>query len=123
MEFRVPSASANAYFVVAGLIAAGLDGIENKLECPADVKGDAYLPSPEGINDGRSEQLSNTLEDALAALEADTVICEALGNRFVHNFLQMKRDELIDLPKPTADEEADAKELQKWCKARYQPLI
>ncbi len=42
IECRLPGADANPYLAFAAAIASGLDGIENKIEPPAELVGDAY---------------------------------------------------------------------------------
>merc|ERR1711988_739706 len=43
MELRMPSAAANVYLVEAAVIAAGMDGINNKMELPPQSQDDAQL--------------------------------------------------------------------------------
>jgi len=84
MELRMPSASANPYLVVAALVAAGLDGLERKLELPA-----ARQTKDDGI-----AEIPKTLGDAIAALEADKYMVEKLGSDFVRWYKQVKEGEL-----------------------------
>ena len=77
-ESRLPSSASNPYLVLAGHIAAGIDGIVNKLECPP--AREENLPD-----------LPHSLEEALQDLEADTVMTEALGEEFMSWFPRMKR--------------------------------
>ena len=76
IENRLPSSAANPYVVMAATVAAGIDGLVNRLELPVDS----------------NEKLLSTLPEALAALEADEVLCEALGEEFVRWFLAVKRE-------------------------------
>ena len=81
MELRLPSASACPYLIVSALIAAGLDGLKNKL--PLAPKADeAANPIP------------TSLEEALTALEGDEVMTEALGETLVRWYSGVKRAEL-----------------------------
>jgi len=75
----MPSAAANPYLVLAATIAAGLDGVINRLPCPAE-RADAVHSSP----------LVQSLAEALTALQDDHVIKEALGEEFVRWFIQCK---------------------------------
>ena len=83
LEFRVGSADANPYLTAAANIAAGLDGIKNKIE-PADaVTGNAYELQdelPEAL------QLSSNLRDANRAFMQSGVAREYLGDTFVEHF-------------------------------------
>jgi len=87
MELRMPSASANGYLVLAGLIAAGLDGLERKLE---------LAPQMQSKEDGGTE-LPQDLETSLKALEADQYMVDKLGKDFVRWYAGVKRGELAHL--------------------------
>jgi len=73
--------------VMAGAVAAGIDGIRNRLEAPAPVMGMAY--GMDGVAD-----LPTALGAALDALEADTALRAALGEEFVKLFVAVKRHEI-----------------------------
>jgi glutamine synthetase len=87
VENRIPCAASNPYLVIAGAIAAGIDGIRNKLEPPEPVAGMAYGMA--GVTD-----LPTTLGAALDALEADGVLRAALGEEFIKLFVAVKRHEI-----------------------------
>lgn len=87
MELRLGDASANSYLAIAGMLAAALLGIRNKVEPPEPLVGYGYDVS-------RSEKLPQTLAQALDALEADTEFADLLGRPFVDAFLSYKRDEI-----------------------------
>jgi glutamine synthetase len=84
-ENRIPGGSCNPYLVLAATIAAGIDGIVKKLECP---------PSKSATSD--SVKLPESLSEAIEALENDDVIREALGDEFVRWFVLLKRQSEID---------------------------
>lgn len=69
IEFRAPDGSSNPYLAFAAQLMAGIDGIRNRIE-PADpIDKDLYeLPPEEAKN---IPQVPGSLEEALAALEAD----------------------------------------------------
>lgn len=91
-ELRMPSASACAYLVIAGLVAAGLDGLARSLPLP---------PPGQSAEDG-AMPLPTNLEDSLAALEADQALCHALGEELVRWFVTLKRAELAHVDKRIA---------------------
>jgi len=93
IEYRVPTSASNPYVVMAATIAAGIDGLVNHLELPADdVK----------------EKLPLSLPEALAALEDDKVLCDALGEEFIRWFLTVKRDvEIVKVNKAKQDGRAE----------------
>ena len=85
-ENRVPSGSCNPYLVVAATIAAGIDGIKNKLEPPKAM-------------DKEAEEFPHTLSEALDHMEEDTTMVESLGGEFVEWFTKAKRDVEVELLK------------------------
>jgi glutamine synthetase len=82
-ENRAIDASCNPYLAVAGMIAAGLDGIDRRLDPGLPVTG---IATPLG-----AEVLPRTLAEALDALEGDAVLAEALGEEAVAEFIAVKR--------------------------------
>ena len=91
IENRLPSSAANPYVVLAATVAAGIDGLVNRLEPPSDVED-------------HGEPLPSSLSEALSALEADKVLCDALGEEFVRWFLSVKREVEIAKAKEGRDE-------------------
>lgn len=87
VENRVPGAAANPYLVAAGMVAAGLDGIEKGLEPPAPTEKTAY-------DDENAPKLPQSLDESLQALESDTDLCGYLGQEFVTLFTAVKRHEI-----------------------------
>jgi glutamine synthetase len=87
IENRLPCGSSNPYLVMAGVLAAGLDGLKNKTEPPAETQGIAYGLT--GVTD-----LPTRLEESLDALEADAVLRTELGEEFIKLFIAVKRHEI-----------------------------
>ena len=98
VENRAPCASANPYLVFAAAFAAGLDGIENKIDPGEPAVGDIY-----GAEPGTYENMPFYLRDALEALKADTVLCEAIGPELIKAFVAIKQDELDRFRKHVTD--------------------
>jgi len=65
--------------VLAATIAAGLDGIINRLPCP-----------PERVDAAQGAPLVHSLSEALQALQHDDAIKDALGEEFVRWYVQSK---------------------------------
>ncbi|MCK6432529.1 MAG: type III glutamate--ammonia ligase [Burkholderiaceae bacterium] len=95
-EWRLPDASANPYLATAGLIAAGLDGIERALECPPPQDVDLFALTLGEIRGRGIPLLPQSLDQALDALERDSVITAILGHELASQFLQLKRREWLD---------------------------
>ena len=92
-ELKAADASCNPYLAVGGLIAAGLDGLERELKVPEPVQVD-----PATIDEREREargivRLPATQDEALDALEADTVLMEALGPVLAGSYLAVRRSE------------------------------
>ena len=102
-EWRVPDATANPYLATAALIAAGLDGIERKLEPPPDCNDDLFELSAPQLRARGIGLLPQSLGEALDALGADDLICNALGETATQQFVQLKRDEFADYRRHISD--------------------
>jgi glutamine synthetase len=89
VENRAPCASANPYLAMAAVLAAGLDGIENKIEPGEPAPGDIYGSEP-----GTYETVTFWLQDALKDFKDDKVLCEALGPELVQAYLALKEHEI-----------------------------
>ena len=79
VEYRGGAADANPYLLTAGLLAAGMDGIERELELPPAAEKDAYA-------DERLPLLPRSLRDAVAAWEATPFARESFGERFADDY-------------------------------------
>jgi glutamine synthetase len=100
VENRVPCGASNPYLVGAAAVAAGLDGIRNRIEPPPATEGLAY-----GI-DGPTP-IPTRLEAALDALEKDAVLREQLGEELIHLFLAVKRHEIAKATEHARDYAAE----------------
>ncbi|MFE9908852.1 glutamine synthetase family protein [Streptomyces clavifer] len=85
-ENRLPGGDVNPYLAVAGLVAAGLHGIERGLELPEACEGNAYTAG--------YDQVPTTLRDAAALWEDSDVAREAFGDEIVAHYRNMARVEL-----------------------------
>ncbi|HMJ00320.1 MAG TPA: glutamine synthetase family protein [Gaiellaceae bacterium] len=84
-ETRIPGGDVNPYLAFSALIAAGLYGIENELELPPALEGNAY--------ESDAERFPHSLRDAISALEQGTMAREALGDDVVDHYLNYARTE------------------------------
>lgn len=85
LENRAIDSSCNAYLALAGMIAAGLDGVERDLDPGAPERGAASSLG--------AKVLPRTLAEALDELELDTVLRDALGEEAVAELIAVKRME------------------------------
>jgi glutamine synthetase len=84
-ETRIPGGDVNPYLAFAALIAAGLYGIENELELPPALEGNAY--------ESDAERFPHSLRDAITALEQGTMARQALADDVVDHYLNYARTE------------------------------
>jgi glutamine synthetase len=85
LEDRLGEPAANPYLYLAADLAAGLDGIERNLTPPARVEEDPYVAD--------AKPLPASLDEALDALEKNSVYREQFGTEFIDYYLMMKRAE------------------------------
>ncbi len=93
VEVRSPDPAANPYLAMAVMLAAGLDGIKNKLTPPPSTDRNIYVMNKqerveEGIND-----LPATLKEAINKLQENEVISGALGAHALEHFVEAKEIE------------------------------
>jgi glutamine synthetase len=91
IEVRSGDGTANPYLVIAAMLNAGRDGIERELDLPGPpVEGNPY----ENDEAALGQPLPNSLDQTLAALEADSWLRDAMGPELVDTFVLIKRYEL-----------------------------
>ncbi len=92
-EVRIPDPSCNPYLAFLVMLAAGLDGIEKKLEPGPPVNKNIFAMSQREKKRRKIDQLPPDLSSALDAFEKDRVILDALGDHISGHYLQAKRME------------------------------
>jgi glutamine synthetase len=91
IEFRLLGADMNPYVGMAASLAAGLWGIENRVEPPAACEGNAYR--------AEAPPLPRNLKDAVAALKASQRARELLGEGFVDHYVRTREWEVRQFEK------------------------
>jgi glutamine synthetase len=97
VEFRCPDPSANPYLAFSAILMAGLDGVLNKIEPPDPVDKDLYDLPPEEL--ALVPQVPGSLQESLAALEADRDFLQAGGvftDDLIETWIEYKRIHEID---------------------------
>jgi glutamine synthetase len=89
VENRGPCASANPYLAIAAILAAGLDGIENKIDPGDPAPDDVY-----GAEPGTLETVTFWLQNAIEDFKTDTVLGAALGPELVQAYVALKEHEV-----------------------------
>lgn len=103
LELRLTDSSANPYLASAAVIAAGLDGVDRKLDPGEPHNFNHYLLSAQERDEKGIRVLPQNLNEALAALEADDLFAGALGQAFVEEYLQLKRMEWVEYHRHVSD--------------------
>ncbi|MCP3805480.1 glutamine synthetase family protein [Allokutzneria sp. A3M-2-11 16] len=85
IENRVPGGDVNPYLAVAGLIAAGLHGIDNELPLTDELTGNAYASD--------AERVPTTLRDAAELFRASDIARSAFGDEVVEHYVNAARVE------------------------------
>ncbi|MEQ8231282.1 MAG: type III glutamate--ammonia ligase [Gammaproteobacteria bacterium] len=92
-ELRLMDGSTNPYLAQAAVLAAGLDGIDNKRDPGKPVHVNMYT---EGHKIKSAPRLPATLLDALRLLEKNKVIAAAWGEEVVASYIKLKMGEWTD---------------------------
>lgn len=93
IELRSPDPSCNPYLALAVCLAAGLDGIKNRISPPPPCDCNIYEMSAREREERGIGCLPESLKEALDELERDEVVKEALGPHVYSRFMEAKRIE------------------------------
>jgi len=93
IEVRSPDPSANPYLALAVMLRAGLDGIEKKMKLPDPIDRNIYIMTDEERLQAGIPSLPESLKEAIDELVQDEVICDAMGDHALTNFLELKEIE------------------------------
>jgi glutamine synthetase len=107
LELRLPDGSANPYLATAAILAAGMDGMERKLDPGKPINENLYEWSPKQLKKAGVDLLPQNLAEALDAFEKDKVLRAALGESLSEEFLTLKRMEWVEYMRHVSDWERD----------------
>lgn len=93
IELRSPDPACNPYLTFACMLAAGLEGIENKYELPEPVERDVYQLSTEERQAFGIKSLPGSLIEAINEMEQSQLARRTLGDRIFRHLLTSKRVE------------------------------
>jgi glutamine synthetase len=102
IENRMPGADANPYLAFAAMMAAGLAGIEEQLDCGKDYHGNAYV-------DGKLRSLPKSLREASDLLHSSKLARKSFGDAVVDFYVHTARLEAQAFNDAVTD----------WERARY----
>lgn len=91
IELRMPDPACNPYLAFSVMLAAGLDGIERKLEAPAAITEDLFGLSPRELEERGIKLLPGDLNEAIDRFEESSLMREALGEQVFEYLLANKR--------------------------------
>ncbi|MBO9479221.1 glutamine synthetase [Shimia sp. R11_0] len=89
IEHRVAGGDVNPYLMLAAILGAAIEGIDEGLKPPAPAKGSAYEQD--------HPQLAHSWEEAIALFEADAFIARCLPKQLIDNLIMTKRQEMRKL--------------------------
>ena len=96
VESRIPGADVNSYLAFAGVIAAGLHGIENELDPGEAFVGNAYV-------DPDVEHIPSTIVEAIELWRGSEVAKAAFGDEVHHHILNTAEQEWASFNRAVTD--------------------
>jgi glutamine synthetase len=97
VECRVGGADLNPYLAFAALLAAGLDGIEKRMELEPVFSGDAYDTRR------KAREIPKTLREALDLMDKSTLLRKAMGDEVIEHYLHTGRWEQFEYDRRITD--------------------
>jgi glutamine synthetase len=97
VECRIGGADINPYLAFAALIAAGLDGIEKKMELEPVVSGDIYDTSR------KLREIPKTLREATRLLDESDFLRKVMGNDVVDHYVHTAEWEQFEFDRRVTD--------------------
>ena len=107
VELRSPDPSCNPYLTMAVCLAAGLDGIKNRLECPKPINKNNYKITEEEVEELGIERLPRNLYQAVEEFRKDDFVRQVLGKHISDEYAQLKLKEWQDYEERITDWEIE----------------
>lgn len=95
-ELRCPDPACNPYLCFAGMLQAGLEGIEKGYELPEPMEQNLYHLTPEERHRRGIEQLPENLGEAIEIAAESELVLRTLGEHTFNRFIEIKREEWED---------------------------
>jgi glutamine synthetase len=96
IECRIPGGDVNPYLAYAAILAAGLYGIENKLEPEPLLAGNVYESK-------KARHIPKTLRDALDKLKRGKILRAAMGDEVIEHYLHTGAWEQMEYDRRVTD--------------------
>jgi glutamine synthetase len=90
IELKSSDSSANPYVALGGVIAAGLDGIQRRLQLPPPVTVDPHTMDEKARQAIGGDRLPQSLKEAVGNLKRDRMLMDALGDRLATSYIAVK---------------------------------
>jgi len=113
MELRCPDPACNPYLTFAGLLQAGLEGIEKGYELPEPMDKNLYHLAPDDRRRMGIEQLPETLGEAIELAAGSELVLRTLGEHMFNRYVEIKRQEWEDY----------RLQVTPWELERYLPIL
>lgn len=112
-ELRCPDPGANPYLAFTAMLAAGLDGVKNKMVAPEAIEEDVYKFSKAQLKEHKISLLPTSLGRALDEFNEDEVLKKALGKYCSEKYLELKENEWGEYKK----------QVTEWEKKKYLKML
>ena len=96
IEFRSPDPACNPYLAFSVMLAAGLEGVEQGYDLPAEATNNIYEMTPEERAAEGIGSLPQSLTEAITVMEDSELVAETLGEHVFDYFIRNKRQEWLD---------------------------
>ena len=96
VELRSPDPACNPYLALAVMLEAGLDGVNNKIEPPAEVNENIYKLEMSTLEHREINALPGSLNEALMEMEKSEISKSALGDHTFKHYIETKHREFQD---------------------------
>ena len=93
IELRSPDPAANPYLLLAVCLAAGMDGIRNKIKPQPPIKGNVYEMDEKTRKKQKIEAIPKNLWEAIEAFQADKFVQDVLGEHISTKYVEARRAE------------------------------
>ncbi|MCW5623252.1 MAG: type III glutamate--ammonia ligase [Burkholderiales bacterium] len=107
LEMRLPDSAVNSYLATAAILAAGMDGVERKLDPGEPNNTNLYEWTDAQLAEAGIGILPQNLKESVEALAADEVLCEGIGTELAAEFIKLKRMEWIEYSRHVSTWEVD----------------
>ena len=114
VEYRAGDAGMNIYLGFAILLAAGIDGIKNKIEPNIPISNNSDNLTQAERDKLGIKQLPRTLKESLKAFDGNKLILKVLGEKTMKKYLSMKNEELVEYEKIKTPEDKLNWELSRY---------